>query len=89
MRTLYTHLQVFVSKWEPLKPSVIEKWRVELSGASTGGGGAGDAAPAIGKRYTKRKTHKHGSHTENANIFFLFLTSSLAVSCTRSDKRSR
>mmetsp|Transcript_62736 Transcript_62736/g.91966 ORF Transcript_62736/g.91966 Transcript_62736/m.91966 type:complete len:239 (+) Transcript_62736:196-912(+) len=42
--------EVFVSKWDPLKPSVIEKWRVELSGGSTGGGGGGDAAPAVGKR---------------------------------------
>jgi len=68
-----------VSKWDPLKPSVIEKWRVELSGGSTGGGGGGDAAPAVGKRYAKRKTHEHGSHTQNA-IFFSFFSQALSLS---------
>jgi hypothetical protein len=40
--------KLFVSKWDPSKQSIVEKYRVEGSGASAAGGG--DAAPSVGKR---------------------------------------
>jgi len=39
---------MFVSKWDSSKQSIVEKYRVEGSGASAAGGG--DAAPSVGKR---------------------------------------